>query len=108
VKDVHYISPETGELEWKATLSILETVRHEGSHSVKQNLEYYNLNVIIAMGYRQPVNSSLQISYFLLPIQILNPSNSFWKMGPSILLTHVFSIPDQLDCKRYSGNSDTA
>ncbi|MEA1866281.1 MAG: virulence RhuM family protein [Euryarchaeota archaeon] len=46
---------ETGELERKATLSILETVRQEGSRSVKRKLEYYNLDAIIAVGYR--VNS---------------------------------------------------
>ena len=43
---------ETGELEQKATLSILETVRQEGSRSVKRKLEYYNLDAIIAVGYR--------------------------------------------------------
>jgi hypothetical protein len=46
---------ETGELERKATLSILETVRQESSRSVKRKLEYYNLDAIIAVGYR--VNS---------------------------------------------------
>ena len=46
---------ETGELERKSTLSILETVRQEGSRSVKRKLEYYNLDAIIAVGYR--VNS---------------------------------------------------
>jgi len=34
---------ETGELERKATLSILETVRREGSRNVKRKLEYFNL-----------------------------------------------------------------
>ena len=43
---------ETGDLERKATLSILETVCHEGSRNVKRNLEYYNLDAIIAVGYR--------------------------------------------------------
>ena len=46
---------ETGELDRKSTLSILETVRQEGSRSVKRKLEYYNLDAIIAVGYR--VNS---------------------------------------------------
>jgi hypothetical protein len=46
---------ETGELERKSTLSILETVRQEGSRSIKRKLEYYNLDAIIAVGYR--VNS---------------------------------------------------
>ena len=46
---------ESGELEREATVSILETVRREGSRDVKRNLEYYNLDAIIAVGYR--VNS---------------------------------------------------
>jgi hypothetical protein len=47
---------ETGELDKPATISILETVQQEGSRMVKRNVEFYNLDVIIAVGYR--VNSS--------------------------------------------------
>ncbi|MDP6634848.1 MAG: virulence RhuM family protein [Phycisphaerae bacterium] len=46
---------EMGELDREATVSILETVRQEGARQVKRNLEYYNLDAIIAVGYR--VNS---------------------------------------------------
>lgn len=46
---------ETGELKREATVSILETVRREGDREVKRKLEYYNLDAIIAVGYR--VNS---------------------------------------------------
>jgi len=46
---------ETGELNEKATISILETVQPEGSRMVKRNVEFYNLDAIIAVGYR--VNS---------------------------------------------------
>lgn len=46
---------ETNELDPKATLSILETVQQEGSRKVKRKLEFYNLDAIIAVGYR--VNS---------------------------------------------------
>lgn len=46
---------ETGELDKKATISILETVQQEGSRMVKRNVEFYNLDAIIAVGYR--VNS---------------------------------------------------
>ena len=46
---------ETGELEEKATISILETVQQEGTRVVKRNVEFYNLDAIIAVGYR--VNS---------------------------------------------------
>ncbi|MCF6147963.1 MAG: virulence RhuM family protein [Candidatus Kuenenia sp.] len=46
---------ESNELSQEATLSILETVRDEGSRKVRRRLEYYNLDAIIAVGYR--VNS---------------------------------------------------
>jgi hypothetical protein len=47
---------ETDELSKEATVSILETVQTEGSREVKRNLEYYNLDAIISVGYR--VNSA--------------------------------------------------
>lgn len=45
----------TGELERDSTVAKIATVQQEGDRSVKRNLEYYNLDVIIAVGYR--VNS---------------------------------------------------
>lgn len=47
---------ETGELNKDATISILETVQTEGSREVKRNIEYFNLDAIISVGYR--VNSA--------------------------------------------------
>lgn len=46
---------ESGELHKEATISILEIVQTEGSRSVKRKVEFYNLDAIIAVGYR--VNS---------------------------------------------------
>ena len=46
---------ETGELQKDATISILETVQAEGSRQVSRMVEFYNLDAIIAVGYR--VNS---------------------------------------------------
>jgi len=46
---------DTGELDKGATISILETVQQEGGRSVKRKVEFYNLDAIIAVGYR--VNS---------------------------------------------------
>lgn len=46
---------DSGELNREATVSILETVRQEGAREVARQLEYYNLDAIIAVGYR--VNS---------------------------------------------------
>ncbi len=53
-KHIHNIY-ETGELTEKATVSKMETVRQEGKRMVKRELTYYNLDMIIAVGYR--VNS---------------------------------------------------
>jgi hypothetical protein len=56
---------ESGELQKNATVSILETVQNEGSRYVKRKLEYFNLDAIIAVGYRvnsyQAKNNSLSI-----------------------------------------------
>lgn len=43
---------EEGELQRNPTISILETVRMEGKRKVTRNVEYYNLDVIISVGYR--------------------------------------------------------
>ena len=46
---------ESGELELEATVAKFATVQTEGSRSVQRDLEYYNLDAIISVGYR--VNS---------------------------------------------------
>jgi hypothetical protein len=46
---------ESGELVQEATVSILETVQQEGNRNVTRKMEFYNLDAIIAVGYR--VNS---------------------------------------------------
>ncbi len=43
---------DSGELSPKATVSILETVQKEGKRNVSRNIEMYNLDMIIAVGYR--------------------------------------------------------
>jgi len=46
---------ETGELDPDSTLSKMEIVRQEGSREVRRKVDFYNLDAIIAVGYR--VNS---------------------------------------------------
>ena len=46
---------EEGELEKEATCSKMEHVRQEGDRTVKRKVDFYNLDAIIAVGYR--VNS---------------------------------------------------
>lgn len=43
---------EAGELDPAATVSKMETVRFEGGRSVKRDVEHYNLDVILSVGYR--------------------------------------------------------
>lgn len=47
---------ETGELEKEATVRKFRTVQPEGDREVARNLDYYNLDAIISVGYR--VNST--------------------------------------------------
>ncbi len=51
---------EEGELDKNSTISILETVRKEGNREVKRNVEYYNLDAIISVGYRVNSTSATQ------------------------------------------------
>lgn len=46
---------DTGELDRPATVSKMETVQSEGDRQVRRSLDYYNLDAVIAVGYR--VNS---------------------------------------------------
>lgn len=46
---------KSGELEKEATVRIFRTVRNESGREVTRNLEFFNLNAIISVGYR--VNS---------------------------------------------------
>lgn len=43
---------EDGELDQKATVRDFRTVRQEGNRQVMRNVSYYNLDVIISLGYR--------------------------------------------------------
>lgn len=46
---------ETGELKRQATVSKMETVQKEGVRSVKRSINFYNLDLVLSIGYR--VNS---------------------------------------------------
>lgn len=43
---------EEGELQERATVARFATVQIEGQREVERNIEYYNLDVIISVGYR--------------------------------------------------------
>jgi len=50
-----------GELEKKTTVKESLTVQKEGSRTVKRKLEYYNLDVIISVGYRVKIQTRYTI-----------------------------------------------
>jgi hypothetical protein len=60
---------ESGELEEIATVSKMETVRSEGEREVKRTVELYNLDVIIAVGYR--VNSHQATQFRIWATKVL-------------------------------------
>lgn len=60
---------ESGELSAEATLSKMETVQTEGTREVTRFPDYYNLDVIIAVGYR--VNSHQATQFRIWATQVL-------------------------------------
>ncbi len=60
---------ETEELQQQATVSKMETVQKEGVREVKRNVEFYNLDAIIAVGYR--VNSKQATQFRIWATQTL-------------------------------------
>jgi len=60
---------EEGELNYEATVSKMETVQQEGTRQVAREKEYYNLDAIIAVGYR--VNSKRATQFRIWATNIL-------------------------------------
>ena len=60
---------QSGELEREATISILETVQLEGERQIKRQIEYYNLDAILCVGYR--VNSKQATQFRIWATQTL-------------------------------------
>ena len=59
----------TRELSREATVSKMETVQNEGGRTVVREQEFYNLDVIIAVGYR--VNSVMATQFRIWATQVL-------------------------------------
>jgi hypothetical protein len=60
---------ETNELQKEATVRNFRTVRQEGERLVNRDIEYYNLDAIISVGYR--VNSSKATQFRIWATQTL-------------------------------------
>ncbi len=59
----------SGELNPESTVSKMETVQIEGKRKVKRTITYYNLDVIIAVGYR--VNSKKATQFRIWATNVL-------------------------------------
>lgn len=60
---------ESGELEQNRTVSFFATVQDEGRRKVERNIAYYNLDMIISVGYR--VNSHRGVQFRQWATQVL-------------------------------------
>ncbi len=60
---------DEGELNIDSTISKMETVQQEGNRNVKRNIEFYNLDAIISVGYR--VNSRRTTQFRRWATQVL-------------------------------------
>ena len=61
---------ESGELSTEATVSKMEIVQQEGIRDIKRNVDFYNLDAIISVGYR--VNSTRATRFRQWATKILN------------------------------------
>lgn len=76
------------ELNQRSTVSKMETVRTEGKRVIKRDIEYYNLDMIISVGYR--VNSKRVTQFRIWATNILRGylrEFSIWKLVFSIINT---------------------
>ena len=61
---------DSGELQAEATVSKMEIVQQEGIRDIKRNVDFYNLDAIISVGYR--VNSTRATRFRQWATKILN------------------------------------
>ncbi len=60
---------ESGELKADSTVAFFATVQTEGKRSIERNIAYYNLDMIISVGYR--VNSFRGVQFRIWATQVL-------------------------------------
>lgn len=54
---------EDGELNPDSTVAFFATVQNEGDRTVERNLAYYNLDMIISVGYRVKSHRGVQFRF---------------------------------------------
>ena len=60
---------DNGELQASSTVAFFATVQNEGNRKVERNIAFYNLDMIISVGYR--VNSYRGVQFRLWATQVL-------------------------------------
>ena len=87
---------DTGELEREATVQKIRTVQIEGGRSVARSSDYYNLEVIISLGFR--INSRLGIQFRRWANQVLK---RYMTTGMAVNDAHVQALASEMD-RRFS------
>ena len=70
---------ESGELKPDSTVAFFATVQNEGNRKVERNIAYYNLDVIISVGYR--VNSHRGVQFRIWATQVTRRGQGVHKQG---------------------------
>ncbi len=63
----------------ESTVAFFATVQNEGNRTVERNIAYYNLDVIISVGYR--VNSHRRIQFRIWATQVTRQGQGAHKQG---------------------------
>ena len=85
----------SGELQESATVSKMETVRNEGGRSVARTIVAYNLDAIIAVGYR--VNSLRATQFRIWATGVIK---SYLLQGVSVN-QRMIAMEDRIDRRRH-------
>ena len=88
---------EEGELKKEATCSKMEHVRQEGSRTVTRQIEFYNLDAIISVGYR--INSRRATAFRIWSTQVLKQ----YMIKGSVVNRNVVSEQKYEDLKKAVG-----
>lgn len=88
---------EEGELTQAATVAKFATVQTEGTRTVERNIDYYNLDVIISVGYRVKSHRGTQFriwatSFFLNKSKKLQSSVNYIPKDISLWYSYLFPL----------------
>ena len=89
---------ETGELEKEATVRKFRTVQPEGDREVARNLDYYNLDAIISVGYR--VNSTKATQFCIWATKRLKEYRALMPPAASLLINGTNLLKNLLLCSK--------